>query len=137
MPSIIIVGEFVENLNSKDHLNTDIDIDVCVIGGGLTGISSAYNLSKKGYSVAICEARKIGWGASGRNGGQLGIGMRKDQFTVEKMLGLSHAKELWNLGLESVEEVKSLINENNIECHLVNGVMSAACFEKDIDEYKF
>ena len=127
----------VENLNSKDHLNTDIDIDVCVIGGGLTGISSAYNLSKKGYSVAICEARKIGWGASGRNGGQLGIGMRKDQFTVEKMLGLSHAKELWNLGLESVEEVKSLIKENNIECHLVNGVMSAACFEKDIDEYKF
>ena len=127
----------VENLNSNDHLNTDIDVDVCVIGGGLTGISSAYNLSKKGYSVAICEARKIGWGASGRNGGQLGIGMRKDQFTVEKMLGLSHAKELWNLGLESVEEVKSLIKENNIECHLVNGVMSAACFEKDIDEYKF
>ncbi len=127
----------VENLNSKDQLNTDIDIDVCVIGGGLTGISSALNLSKKGYSVAICEARKIGWGASGRNGGQLGIGMRKDQYSVEKMLGLNHAKELWNLGLESVDEVKSLIKENNIDCHLVNGVMSTACFEKDIDEYKF
>ena len=127
----------IENLNSKDQLLTDINVDVCVIGGGLTGISSALNLSKKGYSVALCEARKIGWGASGRNGGQLGIGMRKDQYTIEKMLGLSHAKELWSLGLESVDEVKKLINENNINCHLVNGIMSTACFQKDIDEFKF
>ena len=127
----------VENLNSKDQLNTDLDVDVCVIGGGLTGISSALNLSKKGYTVALCEARKIGWGASGRNGGQLGIGMRKDQYTVEKMLGINHAKELWKLGLESVDEVKSLIKENNINCHIVNGIMSTACFSKDIDEFKF
>ena len=76
-------------------------------------------------------------GASGRNGGQLGIGMRKDQFTIEKKLGLKHAKELWSLGLEAVEDVKNLIKENEIDCHLVNGVMSTACFEKDIDEYKF
>ena len=127
----------VEDLNSQDQLSSDIDVDICVIGGGLTGISSAINLSKKGYSVILCEARKIGWGASGRNGGQLGIGMRKDQFTIEKKLGLKHAKELWSLGLEAVEDVKNLIKENEIDCHLVNGVMSTACFEKDIDEYKF
>jgi gamma-glutamylputrescine oxidase len=53
------------------------------------------------------------------------------------MLGLSHAKELWNLGLESVDEVITLIKENNISCHLVNGIMSTACFSKDIDEFKF
>ena len=127
----------VEDLNSQDQLSSDIDVDICVIGGGLTGISSAINLSKKGYSVILCEARKIGWGASGRNGGQLGIGMRKDQFTIEKKLGLRHANELWSLGLEAVEDVKNLIKENEIDCHLVNGVMSTACFEKDIDEYKF
>ena len=127
----------VDDLNSQDQLNSDIDTDICIIGGGLTGISSAINLSKKGYSVILCEARKIGWGASGRNGGQLGIGMRKDQFTIEKKLGLKHAKELWSLGLEAVEDVKNLIKENEIDCHLVNGVMSTACFEKDIDEYKF
>ena len=127
----------VEDLNSQDQLTSDIDVDICVIGGGLTGISSAINLSKKGYSVILCEARKIGWGASGRNGGQLGIGMRKDQFTIEKKLGLKHAKELWSLGLEAVEDVKNLIKENEIDCHLVNGVMSTACFERDIDEYKF
>ena len=127
----------VEDLNSQDQLTSDIDVDICIIGGGLTGISSAINLSKKGYSVILCEARKIGWGASGRNGGQLGIGMRKDQFTIEKKLGLRHAKELWSLGLEAVEDVKNLIKENEIDCHLVNGVMSTACFEKDIDKYKF
>ena len=127
----------VEDLNSQEQLTSDIDVDICIIGGGLTGISSAINLSKKGYSVILCEARKIGWGASGRNGGQLGIGMRKDQFTIEKKLGLKHAKELWSLGLEAVEDVKNLIKENEIDCHLVNGVMSTACFEKDIDEYKF
>ena len=127
----------VEDLNSQDQLTSDINVDICIIGGGLTGISSAINLSKKGYSVILCEARKIGWGASGRNGGQLGIGMRKDQFTIEKKLGLRHAKELWSLGLEAVEDVKNLIKENEIDCHLVNGVMSTACFEKDIDEYKF
>ena len=120
----------VEDLNSQDQLTSDIDVDVCIIGGGLTGISSAINLSKKGYSVILCEARKIGWGASGRNGGQLGIGMRKDQFTIEKKLGLNHAKELWSLGLEAVDDVKKLIKENEIICHLVNGVMSTACFEK-------
>jgi len=127
----------IEDLDSQDQLTSNIDVDICIIGGGLTGISSALNLSKKGYSVVLCEARKIGWGASGRNGGQLGIGMRKDQYTIEKKLGFSHAKELWNLGLEAVDEVKNLIKKNQINCHLVNGVMSAACFEKDLDEYKF
>ena len=126
----------IDDLNSQDILSSTADVDICVIGGGLTGISSALNLSNKGFSVALCEARKIGWGASGRNGGQLGIGMRKDQYTIEKKLGLSHAKELWSLGLESVRDVKNLIKEHNINCHLVNGVMSTACFEKDIDEYK-
>ena len=104
----------IDDLNSQDNLSSTVDVDICVIGGGLTGISSALNLNNKGFSVALCEARKIGWGASGRNGGQLGIGMRKDQYTIEKKLGFSHAKELWNLGLESVSDVKNLINKYNI-----------------------
>ena len=110
----------IEDLNSLDNFSSTVDVDICVIGGGLTGISSALYLSNKGFSVALCEARKIGWGASGRNGGQLGIGMRKDQYTIEKKLGLSHAKELWNLGLESVSDVKNLIKEHNINFMLFN-----------------
>ena len=87
----------IDPFNSKEVLNDYTEVDVCVIGGGFTGVSSAINLAKNGYSVALCEARQIGWGASGRNGGQLGIGMRKDQNTIEKKLGFDHAKELWKL----------------------------------------
>ena len=84
------------------YLENYLEVDICIIGGGLTGVSSALNLAKKGYSIALCEARTLGWGASGRNGGQLGIAMRKDQFVIEKRLGFGHAKELWKLGLEII-----------------------------------
>ncbi len=126
----------IKPLDSSDILNQDINSDICIIGGGFTGISSALNLSNKGYSVVVCEARSVGSGASGRNGGQLGIGMRKDQFFLEKKLGKFHAKELWNLGLEAVEEVLSLIKDYKIDCSLINGILSAGCFKNDIKEFE-
>ena len=121
----------VNFINFSNKLESNFIVDVCVIGGGLTGVSSALNLAKKGYKVAIVEARKIGWGASGRNGGQLGIGMRRDQLFLEKKLGKNHAKELWNLGLEAVEEVKDLIKKYKINCALVPGVLNAGYYKKD------
>ena len=59
----------IKPLDSKDKLNQDINSDICIIGGGFTGISSALNLTNKGYSVVLCEARNIGWGASGNASG--------------------------------------------------------------------
>ena len=133
-------GSFYKNsskpLNSRDYLENNLEVDVCVVGGGLTGISSALHLAKKGYSVAICESRLIGWGASGRNGGQLGNGMRKDQFEIEKKLGFDHANELWKLGLESVETVLNLIKEYDIDCNIQQGILSAGCFKKDIQDFE-
>lgn len=123
--------------NSKDLLENDIEVDICVVGGGLTGVSSALHLAKKGYSVAICEARLIGWGASGRNGGQLGNGMRKDQLAIEKKLGFIDANELWKLGMESVKISLDLIKEYNIDCNVQQGVMSAGCFKRDIKDFEF
>ena len=127
------VGAF----NSKNILEDNIDVDICIIGGGLTGISSALHLAQKGFSVAICEARLIGWGASGRNGGQLGNGMRKDQFTIEKKFGFDHANELWKLGLESVQLSLDLMKKYNIDCNIQQGVMSAGCFKSDINDFEF
>jgi len=118
-------------------LEENIEVDICVIGGGLTGVSSALNLAKSGYSVALCEARTIGWGASGRNGGHLGIGMRKQQIILEKILGKDHAKELWNLGLESVKESLKLINEYKIDCGLQKGVISAGSYHNDKHDFLF
>ena len=135
------IGSFykgsVNAFNSKDILENNTDVDICIIGGGLTGISSALYLAKKGFSVAICEARLVGWGASGRNGGQLGNGMRKDQYIIEKKLGFDHAKELWKLGLESVQTSLDLINEYSIDCNIQQGVMSAGCFKSDIKDFEF
>ena len=129
--SISFYRHSVNNLKISNILQNDLDTDVCVIGGGLTGVASAFNLACKGYKVVLLEARKIGWGASGRNGGQLSIGMRRGQKFLEKKLGMDHAKELWNLGLESVEEVKSLISKFNIDCSIKKGVMQAGYYPKD------
>ncbi len=97
--------------------------DVCVIGGGFTGLSAALHLAEKGYQVALLEAHRLGWGASGRNGGQVGIGQRVDQDVLESSFGNARAKELWQLGLESVDLVKSLIAKHEIDCHFVKGVI--------------
>ena len=53
----------VKSFEFGEKLENNLEIDICVIGGGLTGISSALNLAKKGYSIALCEARTLGWGA--------------------------------------------------------------------------
>lgn len=127
----------VKKFNSYDQLEDNYKVDICVVGGGLTGISSALHLAKKGYSVAVCEARSIGWGASGRNGGQLGNGMRKDQFIIEKNFGVDHAKELWKLGLESVQTCLDLISKYRIDCNAKKGVLSAGCFKNDIKDFEF
>ena len=125
----------IKPFQSTEILENQIDVDVCVIGGGLTGVSSSLYLANKGYSVCLCEARLIGWGASGRNGGQLGIGMRKDQKFLEKKLGFDHAKELWKIGLEAVDETKKLISNYNINCNLTKGVIYAGFFKKDENDY--
>jgi gamma-glutamylputrescine oxidase len=115
--------------------NIDIDFptlkgeeqaDVCIIGGGYTGLSSAIHLRDLGYSVIVLEANKVAWGASGRNGGHVGTGQRSDQHTLEKMVGQDHARELWQLGLEAVDTVTGLINRFNIDCELKEGNLHVA-----------
>ena len=105
--------------------------DVCVIGGGYTGLSTAIHLRKLGYSVILLEANKVGWGASGRNGGHVGTGQRADQETLEKLVGLSHAKELWQLGLEAVDTVCELIDAHQIDCELKTGNLHVASKAKE------
>jgi len=96
--------------------------DVCVIGGGYTGLSTALHLSKNGYKVILIEARKVGWGASGRNGGQLGSGQRKDQIELEKLFGKDVAHQLWDLAQDAKALAKNLISEYQIDCDLKPGI---------------
>ena len=96
--------------------------DVCVIGAGYTGLSAALHLAQAGRDVVILDAQRVGFGASGRNGGQLGSGQRMEQDALEALMGEPEAAKLWDLGEDAKDLVKSLIAEHKIDCHLKPGV---------------
>lgn len=102
-----------------------IDCDVCVIGGGYTGLSCALHLAQKGYDVVLLEAQRLGWGASGRNGGQVGSGQRVDQDELERLVGRDQAHELWDLARRSQQLVQKLISTHNIDCDYQSGIIHA------------
>lgn len=99
--------------------------DICVVGGGYTGLSAALHLAEAGFSVILLEANRIGWGASGRNGGQVGSGQRRDQDWLERALGRTRARALWDLAEEAKALVKGLVARHAIACDLTPGVLHA------------
>jgi gamma-glutamylputrescine oxidase len=99
--------------------------DVCVIGGGLSGLAAALELRERGYSVVLLESHAIGAGASGRNGGQVGSGQRLDVMDLEQCFGLSQARTLWNMAEEAKAIIARRIEEHAIECHWRAGNLMA------------
>ncbi|MCX2979730.1 FAD-binding oxidoreductase [Halieaceae bacterium IMCC14734] len=114
-------------------LDANVEADVCIIGGGYTGLSSAIHLREKGYSVVLLEAERVGWGASGRNGGHCSVGQRNDQDELEASVGKDHARQLWGLGLEAVDTVCDLIQRHDIQCELKSGDLHVAAKPGEID----
>ena len=114
----------------------DLAYDVCVVGGGYAGLSCALHLARSGKSVAVLEAERVGWGASGRNGGHVGTGQRADQHSLEKWYGKTTAKELWRLGLEAVDLVSDLVEENGIDCELGRTNIHFAAKKSHVDELR-
>lgn len=104
----------------------DVGCDVCVIGGGFTGLSSALHLAERGYDVKLIEAERISWGASGRNGGQMSTGQRKNVLDLERIVGVEHAKLLWGLAEEAKATVRERIARHKIACHLKPGQLTVA-----------
>ncbi|HEY6609998.1 MAG TPA: FAD-binding oxidoreductase, partial [Pseudomonas sp.] len=92
--------------------------DVCIIGGGYTGLNCAIELARRGYRVVLLEARLIGWGASGRNGGQLIRGVGHDVERFRLLLGADGVRRLKLYGLEAVELVRRRVEEFAIDCDL-------------------
>lgn len=117
-------------------LQGDHNVDVCIVGGGYTGLSCALHLREKGFSVKLLEAERVGWGASGRNGGHVGVGQREDQQKLESMVGPEHAARLWDLGLESVSTVTDLIQRFNINCDLKQGNLHVAAKHSHVSEIR-
>ncbi len=97
--------------------------DVAVVGAGYSGLSSALHLVKLGFKVCVLEAHRVGWGASGRNGGQVGSGQRVDQDELEKLVGDNLAHEAFAIGVEAAQTVRNLIQRHKIDCAYREGVM--------------
>jgi gamma-glutamylputrescine oxidase len=107
-------------------LEESIDADVCVVGGGFTGLAATLTLSRAGYRVALVESRRIGWGASGRNGGQIGSGQRKDMLELESMVSGDDAKRFWSAAQAGKRFLCDLVEQYDIQCDLHWGHISAA-----------
>ncbi|MFX1674371.1 FAD-binding oxidoreductase [Paraburkholderia sp. A2WS-5] len=113
-----------------------LDADVCVIGAGLTGVSAALNLAERGYRVALLEASRVGWAASGRNGGQLIGGFACGLHTFAQFMNEDEIKQIWAMGLETLDIVKSRVARHQIDCALTPGYFTAANKPRDVDDLK-
>ncbi|PWB35172.1 FAD-dependent oxidoreductase [Pseudomonas sp. SDI] len=105
-------------LHPYPTLDGQLQADVCVIGGGFTGVNTAIELAQRGLSVILLEGRRIGWGASGRNGGQLIRGIGHDVSGFARYVGQDGVRYLERAGIDSVALVAERIATHNIDCDL-------------------
>lgn len=115
-----------KDIYAHPQLEDNIMADVCIVGGGFSGINTAIELRQRGLSVVLLEAKRIGWGASGRNGGELirGIGHDPAQFINE--IGQEGVSAIQQMGFEAVEIVRNRIHNHQIECDLQMGYCDLA-----------
>jgi glycine/D-amino acid oxidase-like deaminating enzyme len=116
-------------------LRTDVRTDVCVIGAGFTGIATALTLAERGYSVTVLEQNKVGWGASGRNGGQMIGGLPSDDY-LEKYWGDTHADTLFELGYRGHDIIARRVQEYAIDCDLKYGYIDVALRPRQLEQQK-
>jgi gamma-glutamylputrescine oxidase len=108
--------------------------DICIIGAGFSGISAALELAERGYSVIVLEAERIGFGASGRNGGQIVNGYSRDLETISRRYGSDKAVGLGRMSLEGGAIIRERVAKYGIDCDLVDGGFFAAFTDKQMRE---
>lgn len=124
---------YADTANPHPHhppLSGELRADVCVIGGGFTGLMTALELAEKGLDVILIEAERIGWGASGRNGGQIITGYNHDMATIAGWVGQEDARRLWDFGEEAKELLTDRVRQHDIDCDLRWGFLYAAVKER-------
>src|SRR5512135_1846562 len=103
---------------ARPPLAGEVSADACIIGGGYTGLSAALHLAERGYRTLLLESHRIGWGASGRNGGQLNTGLRKGPGELVAMFGRDDARQLFDLAEEAKATVRERVRRHAIACDL-------------------
>ena len=116
---------------ARPPLAGEASVDACVIGGGLTGLSAALHLAERGYKTLLLEAEQVGWGASGRNGGQINTGLRKGPSELIALFGREKARELFAMSEEAKALVRALIACHAIACDLKAGSLYVAYKKSD------
>ncbi|WP_330986175.1 MULTISPECIES: FAD-binding oxidoreductase [Enterobacterales] len=116
------------------QLNESVTCDVCVVGGGYTGLSAALHLSEMGYDVVLLEAARIGFGASGRNGGQLVNSYSRDIDVIERNYGPEAAKMLGSMMFEGGEIIRERIKRYQIDCDYRPGGLFVAMNHKQLEK---
>ena len=114
----------------------DLACDICVIGGGYAGLSAAWHLAMRGFDVVLLEASRVGFGASGRNGGQVGQGQRLDQDALEALVGRDHARALWEIANQSVDLVRDVAKRDAVHADFHPGVIHAAHRARHVADYR-
>ncbi|MGS0730397.1 NAD(P)/FAD-dependent oxidoreductase, partial [Shewanella sp. 0m-11] len=119
----------INNETDYPELEGEIRVDVVIVGGGFTGVATAIELSEKGFKVAILEANKIAWGATGRNGGQVTGSLSGDQAMTKQLvncIGTEAEEYVWNMRWRGHDIIKERVKKYNIECDLKFGHIHTA-----------
>lgn len=111
----------------RPALDGEITCDVCVVGGGFTGTSAALHLAERGLSVVVLEAVRVGYGASGRNGGQIVNSYSRDMDVIEAKYGAETARALGDMAFEGNRIIRERVARYGIDCDLRDGNLFAAC----------
>jgi len=110
--------------------------DVAIVGAGYTGLSAALHLAERGFDVVLLEAERVGFGASGRNGGQVSTGQRRGIDEIARNYGSAAAQRLWALAEEAKALVHDLVRRHRIDCDLRPGIIDAAHSRRAAEELR-
>ncbi|MEO1829371.1 MAG: FAD-binding oxidoreductase [Pseudomonas sp.] len=116
----------VPAVSPRAQLQGGLEADVCIVGAGFTGLSAALELAEAGRSVIVLEAEDVGWGCSGRNGGQINPGLACEHARVVRELGEADAPKVWQLGVDGVDLLRGRVARHGIDCDLKWGILLVA-----------
>lgn len=124
----------IGTLPQRETLQGDMQADVCIVGAGFTGLSAALELAEAGLRVVVLEAEQVGWGCSGRNGGQINPGLACDHSRMVAELGAEDARKVWQLTLDGVELLRNRVAQHQIACDLKAGILLVANKSRHVPE---